>query len=212
MLEEENRKLKQRVADLSVDKQILQDGLRKTLGLLSNGATSDTSSRRTGCWACGALSHRCRSVADEQAALRMRLRELAAARVSYAPHPTSHRGRLVLRRRHPRCLLPPRDRVGKGRAPDHGISGQRSHDGRPEPVSRSENGPPLRPRRPVRGAGLWPHAAGGRAAGIHGATAGILSPRIQGWPSKSLRDEALPMRSWGVGPEAGWYSGARTWS
>ena len=42
VLEEENRKLKRLVADLSLDKQILQDVLRKkALGLPTSVSTSD---------------------------------------------------------------------------------------------------------------------------------------------------------------------------
>ena len=93
VLEEENRKLKQLVANLSLDKQMLQDVLRKSPEACSNaapgrlppGAAYGVSERR----ACEALnlprgSYRRRSVADEQAALRMRIKDIAqAARVSY---------------------------------------------------------------------------------------------------------------------------------
>ena len=92
VLEEENRKLRQLVADLSLDKQMLQDVLRKKAlepAQLREHAwylrvAYGASERR----ACGVLTFRrstCRyhSVADEQAALRMRIWDLAQARVSY---------------------------------------------------------------------------------------------------------------------------------
>ena len=47
-LEDENRKLKQLVADLSLDKQALQDVLSKNLGIISNSAQS--SHFRLGGW------------------------------------------------------------------------------------------------------------------------------------------------------------------
>ena len=45
LLEEENRKLKQLVADLSLDKHILQDVLSKKLCPLGGGASSSRTSR-----------------------------------------------------------------------------------------------------------------------------------------------------------------------
>ena len=93
VLEEENRKLKQLVADLSLDKQMLQDVLRekalKPAQLRPRAeylqAAYGVSERR----ACQVLTlwpgpaTATRSVADEQAALKMRIRYLAQARVSY---------------------------------------------------------------------------------------------------------------------------------
>ena len=92
VLEEENRKLKQLVAELSLDKQMLQDVLRKkAVGpaqlrdhawylLVAYGV-----SERRACQALtfGRSTYRYESVAAEQAALRMRIRGLAAVRVSY---------------------------------------------------------------------------------------------------------------------------------
>lgn len=46
LLEEENRKLKQLVADLSLDKHILQDVLAKKPWRLDDGASSSRTSRR----------------------------------------------------------------------------------------------------------------------------------------------------------------------
>src|SRR5215210_1549413 len=89
VLEDENRKLKQLVADLSLDKQILQDVLRKALAPAQLRlhaeylqAAYQVSERRT----CQVLTlqqstYRYERVADEQAALRMRIRDIAAVRV-----------------------------------------------------------------------------------------------------------------------------------
>ncbi|MEO0966686.1 MAG: IS3 family transposase [Planctomycetota bacterium] len=91
-LEEENRKLKQLVADLSLDKSMLQDALKgKTLTpdrrrSLVNSATAAyrVSKRR----ACAVLkqpraTQRYRSVADDQAYLRKRIREIAERHVTW---------------------------------------------------------------------------------------------------------------------------------
>ncbi|MCG6158343.1 IS3 family transposase [Rubinisphaera margarita] len=91
-LEEENKRLKSLVADLSLDKQILQDILGKKalkparLRECVEGAKAccRISERR----ACGLVSlarssHRYKSTKDEQAALRMRMKKLAATRVHY---------------------------------------------------------------------------------------------------------------------------------
>ncbi len=89
---EEDKRLKSLVADPSLDKQLLQDVLSKItlrparLRECVEGAKHcyRISERR----ACGLVglarsSHRYQSTKDEQAALRMRLKELAATRVHY---------------------------------------------------------------------------------------------------------------------------------
>ena len=91
-LEEENRKLKLLVADLSLDKLMLQNVLPKNYQGLSAGVslvrylewTYRVSERR----GCAALrfhrsSHRYRAIRNEQAVLTERIRQLAAARVRY---------------------------------------------------------------------------------------------------------------------------------
>ncbi|MCC9600736.1 IS3 family transposase [Stieleria sp. JC731] len=92
-LEDENKRLKALVADLSLDKQILQDvlfkkalkpaRLRKEVERVR--VAYDVSQRRA-CRVLRLAISTCRypSVKDEQAALRMRLKELAATRVHYA--------------------------------------------------------------------------------------------------------------------------------
>ncbi|WP_145198569.1 IS3 family transposase [Thalassoglobus polymorphus] len=91
-LEEENKRLKSLVADLSLDKQILQDVLFKKalkparLRECVEGAKSCYRiSERRACVLVGLArsSHRYQSTKDEQVALRMRLKELAAIRVHY---------------------------------------------------------------------------------------------------------------------------------
>ncbi|NIM96807.1 MAG: IS3 family transposase [candidate division Zixibacteria bacterium] len=91
-LEDENRRLKRLVADLTLDKQMLQDVLfKKTLtpamkrDLVCEMKTSYQVSER---WACKTMEFarstiRYESLADPQIALRMRLRELAMSRVGY---------------------------------------------------------------------------------------------------------------------------------
>ena len=92
ILEEENRKLKQLVADLSLDKQMLQDVLRKKR--LAPALKREVAkvlrlcyqvSERRVCKILSLSRTSCRylSRADEQVALRIRLRDLAYARVSY---------------------------------------------------------------------------------------------------------------------------------
>ena len=92
VLEEENRKLKQLVADLSLDKQNaagcppkqrLKPAQQRTTVRYLQVAYRVSERRACGVLAFRRSSHRYRSVADEQAALRIRLRDLAAARVSY---------------------------------------------------------------------------------------------------------------------------------
>ncbi len=90
-LGEENRRLTSLVADLSLDKAMLQDVLRKNMKPVRRRAVVqyvqtawEVAERR----ACGALgfwrsTHRYRSVADRQEELRLKLRELAASRPSY---------------------------------------------------------------------------------------------------------------------------------
>lgn len=95
-LREENRKLKQLVADLSLDKTILQDSLRKNgepRGLIPAQRRTWVRwvqeaygvSERTACDAGGVArsSVRYASVAAPQEPLRQRLRELAQSRVAY---------------------------------------------------------------------------------------------------------------------------------
>ncbi|WP_156375492.1 IS3 family transposase [Methylobacterium sp. Leaf125] len=91
-LEDENGKLKRLVADLTLDRSMLQDVLKRKLvrpavrrevaGHLQ--VAYDISERRA-CQATGfgRSSQRYRKRADPQVALRMRLKELAAARVRY---------------------------------------------------------------------------------------------------------------------------------
>ena len=91
-LEEENRRLKKLVADLSLDKQMLQDVLRKSPEACSTAAPvwlpegslprQRTPGLRGADPAPGQLT--VPDWADEQEALRMRLKDLAKARVSYA--------------------------------------------------------------------------------------------------------------------------------
>ena len=92
VLEEGNRKLKQLVTELSLDKQMLQDVLRKKAvgpAQLRDHAwylqVAYGVSERRACQALtlGRSTYRYESVAAEQAALRMRIRGLASARVSY---------------------------------------------------------------------------------------------------------------------------------
>ena len=97
-LEEENAKLKRLVADLSLDKTMLQDVLRKKMvrpgvrrdvvGVLQ-GTYQISQRRACSAMGFGRLSHRYRSRRDPQVALRMRLKDLAAVRVRYGyrrPH------------------------------------------------------------------------------------------------------------------------------
>jgi len=76
-LDEENRKLKQIVADLTLDKQMLQD-VREML-------TSYQTSERQALAAFGwpRSTHRYESVADRQEALRIRLKDLAGVRIGF---------------------------------------------------------------------------------------------------------------------------------
>ena len=91
VLEEENRKLKQLVADLSLDKQMLQDVLRKKPEACSVSEIRyhawvwyKVSERRV-CQLleCSRSSYRRRSTKDEQAVLRLKIQDIAQARVSY---------------------------------------------------------------------------------------------------------------------------------
>lgn len=90
-LDEENRKLKQLVADLSLDKHMLQKVIRKKCkaGLATSPCAISVCrlqvSERRACQAIGIhrSSYRYASTAQDQTALRMRLRDLAAARVRY---------------------------------------------------------------------------------------------------------------------------------
>ncbi|HVB57230.1 MAG TPA: IS3 family transposase [Candidatus Acidoferrales bacterium] len=92
LLEEENRKLKQLVADLSLDKLMLQGRARKKT--LRPGRRRELvrylewtyrMSERRGCVALrfDRSSHRYQSIRGDQAVLRKRIRDLAAARVRY---------------------------------------------------------------------------------------------------------------------------------
>ncbi|KAA5546359.1 IS3 family transposase [Roseiconus nitratireducens] len=91
-LEEENKRLKALVADLSLDKQILQDVLfKKALRPARLRAAVEGTrqaykiSERRACKILGLARSTCRyqSTKDEQAALRMRLKDLAAVRVRF---------------------------------------------------------------------------------------------------------------------------------
>jgi putative transposase len=91
-LEEENRKLKQLVADLTLDKTMLQEVLRKKVlkpaqrrEVVQFLRVGFQTSERRACNALGMARSSCpyRSVAEDQTPLRMRLRELAAVRVRY---------------------------------------------------------------------------------------------------------------------------------
>jgi hypothetical protein len=87
VLEEEKRHLKQLVADLSLDRQMLQGVLRKgpedCPTALARLPVSVLPSQRTQELSLPRGSYQYRSVVDEQAALRMRIKDLAYARVSY---------------------------------------------------------------------------------------------------------------------------------
>ena len=91
-LEEENRKLKQLVADLSLDQHILQDELSKkalTPGrrrvLVQQVQAAHGVSERRSCVALGVdrSTIRYRSTKPDQAPLRLRIRDLAKTRVRY---------------------------------------------------------------------------------------------------------------------------------
>ena len=89
ILEEENRHLKQLVARLSLEKQVLQD-VQKKGSLLSSGnrpvaETVLRVSERRVCrlLECHSSVYRYQSCKDEQAVLRMRIREIAQPRISY---------------------------------------------------------------------------------------------------------------------------------
>ncbi|HTF99600.1 MAG TPA: IS3 family transposase [Nitrospirota bacterium] len=91
-LEEENRQLKRMVADLSLDKQMLQDVLfKKAVKPARRRALVESLQQRyrvSQRKACSVLlihrnSHRYKAIRDEQAALRMRIKEIAAVRVRY---------------------------------------------------------------------------------------------------------------------------------
>lgn len=90
-LEEENRKLKQLVADLSLDKQMPQDVLSKSTEACCTariGAGAEVLLCHLRALACQLLNYsrssfRYQSDASEQAFLRMRAREIAEVRVSY---------------------------------------------------------------------------------------------------------------------------------
>lgn len=91
-LEEENRKLKQLVADLSLDKHMLQEVIQKKTvkpgqrrALVQFLCVGFQVSERRACQAIGSQrsSYRYRSMAKDQTALQMRIRDLAAARVRY---------------------------------------------------------------------------------------------------------------------------------
>ena len=90
-VEEENRRLKQLVADLTLDKQMLQEACEKLLKPAQKRAVVQffrvgyQVSERRACRVAGVLRSSCRyrSQARDQAPLRQRLRELAAVRVRY---------------------------------------------------------------------------------------------------------------------------------
>ena len=70
-LEDENRKLKQLVADLSLDKHILQDVLAKKPGRLDDGASSSRTSRRPTVSASDAVARRWASTGRRYATCRI---------------------------------------------------------------------------------------------------------------------------------------------
>ena len=90
-LEEENLRLKKLVADLSLDKAMLQDVLAKELTLARLREWARDLQARYGAserQVCFALqisrsSFRYRSVAADDSALRLRIREITEARVHY---------------------------------------------------------------------------------------------------------------------------------
>lgn len=91
-LEDENRQLKQLVADLSLDKHILQNVLEKnalTPGrrreLVANVQASDAVSEGRGCSALGVERSSVRYISHkpDQTSLVMRIRDLAATRTRY---------------------------------------------------------------------------------------------------------------------------------
>ena len=89
--EEENRRLKQLVADLTLDKQMLQEACEKLLQPAQKRAVVQffrvgyQVSERRACRVAGVPRSSCRyrSQARDQAPLHQRLRELAAVRVQY---------------------------------------------------------------------------------------------------------------------------------
>ena len=99
---EESTNLRRLVADLNLDKTMLQDVLRKmvrpgvrrdVVGVL-RGAYDVSERRACAAMGFGRSAHRYRSRRDPRVALRMRLRDLAAVRVRYGYRPL-----LVLLRR-----------------------------------------------------------------------------------------------------------------
>ena len=88
-LRDENKKLKGLVADLSLDKTILQEALQKNGEACAAARAGRAGARRISALRTPRLSGRgaarssvrCRSVRGDQAALRRRLRELAGVRV-----------------------------------------------------------------------------------------------------------------------------------
>ncbi len=91
-VEEENRRLKQLVADLTLDKHMLQEALRnkrvkpaQKRAVVQFFRVGFRVSERRACRVAGVPRSTCRyrSQAQDQAALRVRLRDLAAARVRY---------------------------------------------------------------------------------------------------------------------------------
>lgn len=91
-LEDENTKLKRLVADLTLDKTMLQDVLRKKWGSpfvaakscsIFQQAYAVSERRARSASGFGRASHRYKSRRDPQTALRMRVKELAETRVRY---------------------------------------------------------------------------------------------------------------------------------
>lgn len=90
-LKEENQHLKLLVADLTLDKTMLQDALSKNGEAFGRGSIADHLERMYGAGerrACQVLSfaqatYRYRCCLDPQTDLRMRIREIAQARVGY---------------------------------------------------------------------------------------------------------------------------------
>jgi len=136
-LEDENAKLKKLVADLTLDRAMLQDGLRERSGEARRSAPGSQAlsrwptarAERRACQTTGfhRPSQRYRRRSDPQVELRMRLKELAAVRVRYK----YRRLHILLRQEgwpvNPKRNLPPLPRGGpldpsQGAPPQAGLA------------------------------------------------------------------------------------------